>query len=81
MFLHVTDVTYLAGYKLRLTFNDSVIKDVDLEAELYGQVFEPLKEVEFFKKVVINPVTNTIEWPNGADLAPEFLHETGQELD
>jgi hypothetical protein len=81
MFLHVTDVIYLEGYKLRLTFNDGVVKDVDLEAELYGQVFEPLKDVEFFKKVAVNPDTNTIEWPNGADLAPEFLYETGQELE
>ncbi len=81
MFLHITGVTYLEGYKLRLTFNDGAIKDIDLEDELYGQVFEPLKDVEFFKKVAINPNTNTIEWPNGADLAPEFLHEAGQELE
>ncbi len=78
MFLHITDVTYLEGYKLRLTFNDGAVKDIDLEDELYGQVFEPLKDGEFFKKVAINPDTNTIEWPNGADLAPEFLYETGK---
>jgi len=40
MFLHVTEVTYLQAYRLRLTFNDGVIKDVDLEAELYGTVNE-----------------------------------------
>jgi hypothetical protein len=81
MFLHVTNVSYLENYKLRLTFSDGVIKDVDLQDELHGQVFEPLRDIEFFKRVAVNPDTNTIEWPNGADLAPEFLYETGQELD
>lgn len=79
MFLHVANVTYLDEYKLRLTFSDAVIKDVDLQDELYGEVFEPLKDPEFFKQVIVNPETNTIEWPNGADFAPEFLYEIGRE--
>ena len=79
--MHVTKVTHLRGYKLRLVFDNGVVKDVNLEDELYGPVFEPLRDVEFFNKVAVNPDTNTIEWPNGADLAPEFLYETGQELD
>ncbi len=81
MFLHVTEVTYLKEYQLRLTFDNDIIKDVDLKEELYGEIFEPLKEVEFFKQVAINPDTNTIEWPNGADFAPEFLYEVGQEIE
>ena len=81
MFLHVTSVTYLEGYKLRLTFNDGVAKDVDLQDELYGEVFEPLRDTEFFRQVTVNSDTNTIEWPNGADFAPEFLYEIGQELE
>jgi hypothetical protein len=81
MFLHVTNVTHLKDYKLRLTFDDGVIKDVDLQDELHGQVFEPLKDIELFRQVTVNSDTNTIEWPNGADLAPEFLYEIGQELE
>jgi hypothetical protein len=80
MFLHVTDVTCLDDYKLRLTFNDGVTKEVDLQDELYGEIFEPLKNIELFKQVAVNPDTNTIEWPNGADFAPEFLHEIGAEV-
>jgi hypothetical protein len=80
MFLHVTSVTYLEGYKLRLTFNDDAVKEVDLQGELYGEVFEPLREVALFRQVRVDPDTNTIEWPNGADFAPEFLYEIGQEL-
>ena len=80
MFLHVTDVTYLKEYQLRLGFDNGHIKDVDLADELYGEVFEPLKAVEYFKQVKVNPETNTIEWPNGADFAPEYLYEIGQEV-
>jgi hypothetical protein len=81
MFLHVTSVTYLEGYRLRLGFNDGAIKDVDLSHELYGKVFEPLKDISLFRQVSVNSDTNTIEWPNGADFAPEFLYEVGTALD
>ncbi len=81
MFLNVTEVTYLKEYRLRLTFDNDIIKDVDLKDELYGEVFEPLKEIDFFTQVAVNPETNTIEWPNGADFAPEFLYEIGQEIE
>lgn len=81
MFLHVTEVSYLEDYKLRLRFDNEIVKDVDLQDELYGKVFEPLKEMELFKQVMVNRETNTIEWPNGADFAPEFLYEIGQEVE
>lgn len=80
MFLHVMSVKYLEDYKLRLTFNDGVVKDVDLEKELYGEIFEPLKNLALFRQVAVNPATNTIEWSNGADLAPEFLYEIGKKV-
>jgi len=78
MFLHVTDVSHIGAFQLRVTFNDGVVKEVDLAGELYGQVFDPLKDPEYFKHVSVNKETNTIEWPNGADFAPEFLYEIGK---
>lgn len=75
MFLHVTGVRHLGEYRLELRFSDGVTKRVDLSNELHGEIFEPLRDVEFFKTVAVNSETNTIEWPNGADFAPEFLHE------
>ena len=80
MFLHVTHVLYLKDYQLRLGFNDGKVKELDLKDELYGEVFEPLKDVVLFKKVYVNQDTGTIEWPNGADFAPEFLYQAGQEV-
>jgi hypothetical protein len=78
MFLHVVSVTYRESYKLRVKFSDGVVKDVDLKDELYGEIFEPLRDIKVFKQVVVNSDTNTIEWPNGADFAPEFLYKIGK---
>ena len=79
MFPRVTRVRHLEGYRLEVAFNDQTVKVVDLEGELYGEVFEPLKGIAFFKRAELNPETGTVEWPNGADFAPEFLHEIGRE--
>ena len=43
-------------------------------------MFEPLRDVSSFRQVTLNEGTNTIEWPNGADFAPEFLYEIGKEV-
>lgn len=81
MLLHVTEVEYLDGYRLEIHFNDKSVKEVDLTDELYGDVFEPLRVKSRFRQVVVNPETNTIEWPNGADMAPEFLHRIGRDIE
>ena len=78
--LHVVKVKWVRDYRLRVEFNDGVVKEVDLAKELWGEVFEPLKDPQRFQEVTINPETGTIEWPNGADFAPEFLHEKGVEV-
>jgi hypothetical protein len=76
--LVITKVSYLQGYELELTFNHQETVRVDLEAELHGEIFEPLKSQAIFQQVAIDPETHTIAWPNGADFAPEFLHQMGQ---
>jgi hypothetical protein len=73
LFLHVICVEYLDKYQLKLTFNNGIEGIVDLEQELYGEIFEPLKDKSLFQKVFVT--SRTIEWPNGADFAPEFLFE------
>ena len=80
MFLRVKNVHHLRAFQLRLEFSDGAVKDVDLANELYGRVFEPLRDPAFFSQVRVNEETNTIEWPNGADFAPEFLCEAGKQV-
>lgn len=73
MFLEVIKAEYIADYRIKLWFNNQVTKIVDLQSSLHGRVFEPLKDMNLFKSFTIK--YNTIEWPNGADFAPEFLYE------
>lgn len=75
MILHVKEARYLHDYVIWLRFNDGVVGEVDLKNELYGEVFEPLEELEKFKAFKIDPELETIVWDNGADMAPEFLYE------
>jgi hypothetical protein len=74
----VTEATYVGGYTIHLRFSDGTEGDVDLTKELYGEVFEPLKDPAVFKTFTVHPEFHTLCWPNGADLAPEFLYERVQ---
>ena len=76
-FIHVTDVKYLDGYRLRVSFDDNVTKIVDLAPELWGEIYEPLKDVEFFKRVSINPDFKVLCWPNEADFATDAIYDMG----
>ena len=64
---------YSDGYRIHLAFNDGTDPVVDFEEWLTGPVFEPLRDVEYFKRFFIE--AGTIVWPNGADIAPETLHQ------
>jgi hypothetical protein len=66
---------YAGGYGIRVRFADGRTGEVDLANELWGEVFEPLKNVALFRAFRVNQEFNTIEWDNGADLAPEYLYE------
>jgi hypothetical protein len=71
--LWVTKAEYFNEYKLLLTFSNDVTKLVDLKDSLYGEMFEPLKEIDKFRQFELSDWT--VEWYNGADFAPEYLYE------
>ncbi len=79
----ITAVEHLGGHRLRLTFADGFVGDVDLAHRLKapkGPMFEPLHDVEYFAKVVVDAELGTVVWPNGADLAPDVLYERALSL-
>lgn len=73
--IRVVDARYVAGYVLWLRFSDGVEGEVDLAGELEGPMFEPLRDPVAFRAFVVHPDLHTVTWSNGADLAPEFLHD------
>jgi Protein of unknown function (DUF2442) len=70
----ITDMKYSSGYRVWLRFDDGKEGEVDLQDELWGEVFEPLQQREHFKLVYLDRELNTIRRENGADFAPEFLY-------
>ena len=75
MIIHVTKVEVVGPYSLDLTFDNGIRKRVNLLRELYGEVFQPLRDPAYFAQVYLNPDSRTVTWPNGADLAPDFLFQ------
>jgi hypothetical protein len=59
-----------------LAFNDGLEKVVDFEQWLDGPVFEPLRDPAYFQRFFLEG--GTVNWPNGADIAPETLHESAK---
>lgn len=78
MIPRVIEATHVRDYVIRVSFQDGTDGEVDLEAELYGEIFEPLKVPEYFVQFRVDLELHTIVWPNGADFAPEFLYEKAQ---
>ncbi len=70
----IVEVLPLPGYRLAVTFSDGVSGEVDLSNRLFGPMFEPLKDQDFFSKASIDEF-GAIFWPNNADLAPDTLYK------
>ena len=73
MIPHVIEAKYQGEYRIWLKFNDGAEGTVDLRDRLFGEMFEPLKDQKKFQSFRVDPELETLVWPNGADLAPEFL--------
>ena len=74
MIPRLVDMKYISEYTVWLKFEDGSEGEIDLEDELWGEVFEPLRKRAYFKTVRLDKELNTICWENGADFAPESLY-------
>ena len=69
----VVHAEHRGGFRLHVRFNDGAEGTIDFEPWLEGPVFEPLKEPAYFRRFFIDG--GSVAWPNGADIAPETLHD------
>lgn len=75
---YVTEATYVGDYRIKVSFGNNEVKLVDLAPHLDGPIFEPLKDISYFKSFTVNRDIDTITWPNDADFSPDFLYAIGE---
>lgn len=84
MFPRVVRVRHLKDYELEIRFSDGTVANLDLRGRIVGRggVFEPLKSIDFFACVCVDPEAGTLVWPNGVDLCPDVLYAeaTGKQI-
>ena len=78
----VTAVEVIADARLRVTFVDEITGEVDLGAflsdvKINGTVFEGLRDPAIFSQAQV--VLGAVQWPNGADLAPDTMYDAVRE--
>jgi len=73
--IKVTAFNITAPYTLELKFDDGSCKNIIFKDVLHGEMFTPLRDLELFNLVTIDPEVFTIVWPNGADFDPVILHD------
>jgi len=71
----VTSVEVLGNYRLRVSFDDNVVKEINLESVLEGEIYGPLRSRRVFASARIDPEVHTLVWPNEADFDPAVLHD------
>jgi hypothetical protein len=70
----IVKVAVLSGYRLDVEFEDGIRGIISLKNRLFGPVFEPLKNPDYFIKATVDEF-GAICWPNGADLAPDAIYQ------
>jgi hypothetical protein len=69
----VMEARYAGDYRIWLRFRDGTQGEIDLWPALDLPIYEPLKAPDYFARFAVE--YDTLVWPNGADIAPEFLYD------
>ena len=64
----------LSDWRIDVRFDDGTSGVISLADELFGPMFEPLRDPQYFAQLKIDEF-GVICWPNGADLAPDALYD------
>jgi hypothetical protein len=78
----VSSVRISGEARLQVTFVDGTVGEVDMRAflkspKISGSIFEALRDTANFDQVRVT--LGAIEWPNGADLAPDAMYDAIRE--
>lgn len=68
-------------HSLEVVFENNTRKTIDLAPVLYGEMYGPLKDPEFFKQVKFDDEVQNLVWPNGADFDPLVLYYWEQNVE
>jgi cell wall assembly regulator SMI1 len=74
----VRKAAHVGAHKLLLTFENGEERVADLAPELDGEVFQPLKDVNYFRSFRVDSDLDTVVWDNGADFSPDFLYDVSR---
>lgn len=75
MLIHLKEARHVEGGQFELTFSDGRRGRIDLtEIHEQGPVFEQLRDPDFLARGSLDEESRTLTWPNGADVAPEYLY-------
>ena len=74
LLVRVTAFTIVGDYTLRVEFDDGTEQTIDFAPVLHGYYFGPLRDLELFNQVRLDPDIHTLVWPNDADFDPATLY-------
>ena len=77
----VLNCEIIGPYTLRVQFDDQTWQTINFEPILRGALYGPLRELDLFNQVRIDPEVQTLIWPNGADFDPATLHDWPTQID
>ncbi len=69
----VVDFNIVDDYVVWVKFDDETEQIIDFEPVLHGEIWGPLRDIDLFNQVMIDPIAHTLSWPDGADFDPETL--------
>ena len=71
----------VSPFNLKVRFDDNTEQVIDFEPVLSGELFGPLRDLDLFNQVKIDPEVHTLVWPNGGDFDPATLHDWPELVD
>ena len=78
LMVNVTGFVIVGQHTLRIAFDDGAERTVNFAPMLAGHYYAPLRDLDFFNQVRLDPEVHTLVWPNGADFDPATLYNWDQ---